>query len=163
MWIPPTLLALLAVALAPLVAAQSSNQNSNSASGSGSGSGSNSASPSPQITVIASVTTSVGFTVVSGQREQITATITTNITSTILPNPPASNPPSSQSSSASTSTTPANLPTGTNSIVTDQAPSPGATGGSFGPDDSFINAARSLKWGSALVAPAVIVGGLLVL
>ncbi|KAJ7706147.1 hypothetical protein B0H17DRAFT_1035903 [Mycena rosella] len=174
MQLPFGLLSLLA-AVIPLVSAQSSS-NQTSASNAG------------VVTVITSQTTATFFTVSNGGRVQVVTTQTSLITSTILPTqatqPPSSpsNPASSggaQSSSAQSSTTTANLPTGTQSLVTDQAPSPvratprvpavvltiyiqGATGGAYGPDDSFINAAHSLRRNTLLLGlGTVVVGGLL--
>ncbi|KAJ7110190.1 hypothetical protein C8R44DRAFT_884180 [Mycena epipterygia] len=162
MWLPLSLLSLLAVA----VSAQSSSggnaasSGGNAASSGGAASG-GSAPNGAQITVITSLTTSVGF---SGTgRVEVTATDTLLITSTITPTQaPASPSGNAGSSSAASSTTTANLPTGTVSLVTDQAPSPGATGGSYGPDDGFINAAHALKLsGLMLGLVTVVVGGLL--
>ncbi|KAJ7788470.1 hypothetical protein B0H14DRAFT_3504244 [Mycena olivaceomarginata] len=91
------------------------------------------------------------------RREQspTTALVTNLITSTIQPAAPTSpsgDPSNSAgSSSAQSSTSTANLPTGTVAVVTDQAPSPGATGGAYGPDDNYINAARALQRNSLLL------------
>ncbi|KAJ7900382.1 hypothetical protein B0H14DRAFT_3423745 [Mycena olivaceomarginata] len=113
--------------------------------------GSNSA-PSAQITVITSVSTSIGL---GASRVATTALVTNLITSTIQPAAPTSpsgDPSNSAgSSSAQSSTSTANLPTGTVAVVTDQAPSPGATGGAYGPDDNYINAARALQRNSLLL------------
>ncbi|KAJ7615279.1 hypothetical protein DFH06DRAFT_1240037 [Mycena polygramma] len=124
-------------------------------------SGSSGASASAQITVITSVSTSVGL---GSGRVPTTAVSTILITSTIQPTPASSaDPNSSPASSAASSTTTANLPTGTVSLVTDQAPSPGATGGAYGPDDGFINSARSLQRNALLLTGlSAIVGALVV-
>ncbi|KAJ7925815.1 hypothetical protein B0H13DRAFT_2313952 [Mycena leptocephala] len=147
----PGLLSLLALAILPLVSAQSS-----------SGPASNSSPPpSAQITVITSLSTSIGFQSGTG-RVQITSVATIISTSTIQPTQSAA--PTSDAgsaSSAASSTTTANLPTGTISVVTDQAPVPGATGGPYGPDDSYINAAHSLKRNTLLLGSLTAVVGFL--
>ncbi|KAJ7487631.1 hypothetical protein B0H11DRAFT_2014178 [Mycena galericulata] len=153
MWLPKSLL-FLAAAILPLVNAQSS-------SAPGGSSGSPSATQSAQITVITSLSTSIGL---GASRVLTTSVQTILITSTIgatTSAAPTSN--SNPASSAASSTTTANLPTGTVSLVTDQAPSPGATGGPYGPNDGYISAAQSLKWSALLLSSGAVVGGLLAL
>ncbi|KAK7064207.1 hypothetical protein R3P38DRAFT_3301776 [Favolaschia claudopus] len=141
--------ALFAAAVVPLAFAQSS-------------SGSAPAQPSAQVTLITSVITSVGL----GASRQVTTVLqTTVITSTIQPQNPTSptgdpnnsNNGNSQSSSAASSTTTANLPTGTAQVISIQAPSPGAPGGAYGPDDNYINFASTLRWSPLLLSGAVVV------
>ncbi|KAJ7038168.1 hypothetical protein C8F04DRAFT_1089774 [Mycena alexandri] len=125
---------------------------------------SGSATASAQVTVITSLTTSIGFAVSGGNRQETTSVGTILITSTIQPTTPAPPPISnSASSSAPTSTSTANLPTGTVSMVTDEAPSPGATGGAYGPPDSFINAAYSLARNTVLLGTFTALVGFLVI
>ncbi|KAJ7786346.1 hypothetical protein B0H16DRAFT_1490127, partial [Mycena metata] len=157
------LLTLLIAAVLPLAAAQSSGASGTSAAASGASAGqSGSATASAQVTVITSLTTSIGFVVTNGNRQETTSVGTILITSTIQPTTPAAPPNSSGgSSSAQTSTSTANLPTGTVSIVTDEAPSPGATGGAYGPPDSFINAAYSLARNTVLLGTFAALGGFL--
>ncbi|KAJ7783822.1 hypothetical protein DFH07DRAFT_205792 [Mycena maculata] len=116
MWLPRSLLCLLAFAILPLVSAQSSNSTQPSSATSG---GSSAPAASAQITVITSVSTSVG---IGASRVETTAISTFLITSTIQPTSASTEP--SPTSSPASSTTTANLPTGTASLVTDQAPSP---------------------------------------
>ncbi|KAF8216210.1 hypothetical protein K438DRAFT_1800256 [Mycena galopus ATCC 62051] len=147
---------------AALVSAQSSsNPPSNSASNSLSPSGgsTNSTQPSPSITVITSLSTSIGFA--SGaSRILTTAVVTDLITSTIQPAAPTSAAGSNPSSSSQSPTSTVVLPTGTVGSVTDLAPSPGATGGggSYGPGDSYISAARSLQRNVPLLVGGLVVG-----
>ncbi|KAJ6604681.1 hypothetical protein DFH09DRAFT_1123496 [Mycena vulgaris] len=146
-----SLLGLLAVAI-PFASAQSSSANP-------------AASNSAQVTTITTVSTGVTVVFSNGGRIETSTTQTILITSTIAPSQPAaptSDTASAQSSSAASSTTTSAFPTGTASVVTDQAPSPGATGGSYGPDDSFINAAPSLRINTLLLGlGTAVVGGLL--
>ncbi|KAJ7254081.1 hypothetical protein B0H12DRAFT_1115822 [Mycena haematopus] len=158
MWMA-RLLALLALAVPPLVSAQSSGASNSAPSGA-----SNSAQPSAQITVITSLFTSQGL---ASGRVPTTSIQTILITSTIQPAAPTSSAPAPGSSTASASqsaTTTANLPTGTESLVTDQAPSPGATGGAYGPGDNYISAAHSLQRSSTLLLGglAAVVGFLVI-
>ncbi|KAJ6575146.1 hypothetical protein B0H19DRAFT_1127386 [Mycena capillaripes] len=143
----PGLLSLLAVAVLPFASAQSTNSSGSSSS----------ASNAAQITVITSLSTSVGLI----SRTPTTSVATILITSTILPTQAPVSDTNSQSSSASSSTTTANLPTGTVAVVTDQAPSPGATGGAYGPPDNYINAARSLQGNAMLLVGVGAVVGFL--
>ncbi|KAJ6519850.1 hypothetical protein C8R45DRAFT_952985 [Mycena sanguinolenta] len=155
MWLPGVL-ALLALVVSPLVSAQSSQSANTTAS--------TTSNSTADVTVITSLTTIQGL---GPGRVPTSSVQTLLITSTIQPAGPTSSPPASNSSSASTqpsSTTTANLPTGTAAVVSDQAPSPGATGGAYGPGDNYISAAISLQRSSALLVGglAVVVGFLAV-
>ncbi|KAJ7071001.1 hypothetical protein C8F01DRAFT_408875 [Mycena amicta] len=131
--------------LATLVSAQSSAGNS-----------------SASITVITSLSTSVGL---ASGRVPTTATVTFLITSTIAPETtPTSNATTTNgSSSAASSTTTANQPTGTATQITDLAPSPGATGGAYGPGDGYINAAQLPQRNGLLAGGLLAAVGLLAL
>ncbi|KAJ6610021.1 hypothetical protein B0H10DRAFT_1954095 [Mycena sp. CBHHK59/15] len=169
MWLPTSLLTLLAATLLPAVAsAQSvrpfflifSPSYSSQSSGSTTAPASNtsgSPSNSVQVTVITSLSTGV---VLGSNRQQIATTATFITTSTIAPTTPTVSAATSTSASA---TTTANLPTGTATVVTDQAPSPGATGGAYGPNDGYIAAASALKRHPLVLGlGTLIIGGLFV-
>ncbi|KAF7291686.1 hypothetical protein HMN09_01259900 [Mycena chlorophos] len=147
---------------ASLVAAQSSASGGAASGGSASGGGSatGGASGSAQVTVITSFSTSVGL---ASGRVPTTSVFSFLITETLTPTA-ATSAASGGSSSATSSTSQSPLPTGTASVATELAPSPGATGGQFGPDDGYIAAGSQLRQ-NALMGGAVVaaVGGYLAL
>ncbi|KAJ7103503.1 hypothetical protein B0H15DRAFT_216480 [Mycena belliarum] len=150
-----SLLGLLAASI-PLAAAQSTNRPASSTSA---------GSPSAQVTVITSLSTGVTIVASNGGRVEVSTTATILITSTIATTAAAAASSSANggSSSAASSTSTANLPTGSAGLVTDQAPAPGAPGGPYGPPDTYINAAHTLRRNTLLLSlGSVVVGGLLV-
>ncbi|KAG5634804.1 hypothetical protein H0H81_000715 [Sphagnurus paluster] len=147
-----TLLALIALPL--LVAAQAISPTS---------SGSTSQRPSQTVITSTSVTT---FVTLGPDRQLSTGVSTIVVTTTeLLTNPPAgtnSPSPSGNATSTNSTTTPANLPTAPTTIAGGGgpagAPSPGATGGAYGPGDGYIAAALALERNTMLVG----FGGLMV-
>ncbi|KAF9453789.1 hypothetical protein P691DRAFT_755154 [Macrolepiota fuliginosa MF-IS2] len=148
--------ALVAILVLPLLALAQQQTSQSGQSG-------QSNQPQPSQTVITSTSIST-FPTLGPDRQASTATRTFVFTTTqvLTPAPqPSGNATTGNSTvsgnntqSASTTTTPRNLPTAPTNVDgggQGGAPSPGQTGGNFGPDDGFIAAATSLKHNAFIV------------
>ncbi|KAF8078594.1 hypothetical protein FPV67DRAFT_1465761 [Lyophyllum atratum] len=161
---PPTSTTLLALLALPILALAQAQQSPRPAG----------PSNAPSQTVITStiLSTVVGI----GPNRQLTTAVNTIVmTTTQLLSQPSSNgttpsgnntvsaaPTGNATSSGSATQPPANLPTAPTAVAAGGgaagAPLPGATGGAYGPPDSYIAAASSLQRNSLLVG----LGGLVV-